>query len=42
MTLIEKLENGDRLNYEDGVKLFDLDVLTLGHYANKISLLTLN
>ena len=36
MTLIDKLENGTRLNYEDGVKLFDLDVLTLGDYANKI------
>lgn len=36
MTLIDKLENGTRLNYEDGVNLFDLDVLTLGDYANKI------
>ena len=36
MTLIEKLENNIRLDYEDGVKLFDLDVITLGNYANKI------
>ncbi|OCL83331.1 aminofutalosine synthase MqnE [Arcobacter porcinus] len=34
--LLEKLENGSRLNFEEGVKLFDLDVITLGHYANKI------
>ena len=36
MTLIEKLESGLRLSYEDGVALYDLDVLTLGKYANKI------
>src|SRR5574344_2750167 len=36
MTLIEKLENNIRLDYEDGVKLFDLDVITLGIYANMI------
>ena len=29
MTLTEKLENNIRLDYEDGVKLFDLDVITL-------------
>lgn len=36
MTLIQKLENGERLNYEDGVKLYDLDLFTLGKFANKI------
>ncbi|HIP11597.1 MAG TPA: aminofutalosine synthase MqnE [Arcobacter sp.] len=36
MTLIEKLESKQRLSYEDGVALYDLDVLTLGKYANKI------
>ena len=36
MSLIEKLEKQERLTYEDGVGLFDLDVITLGHYANKI------
>ena len=34
MTLIEKLENGTRLTYEDGIALYDLDVLTLGKYAD--------
>jgi len=33
MTLLEKLENGTRLSYEDGIALYDLDVLTLGKYA---------
>ncbi len=36
MSLIEKLENNERLNYEDGVALYDLDLFTLAHYANKI------
>jgi len=36
MTLEEKLEKNIRLNFEDGVKLYDLDVITLGYYANKI------
>jgi len=36
MMLLEKLENNERLNYEDGVKLFDLDLLTIAKYANKI------
>ena len=36
MTLIEKLESNQRLSYEDGIALYDLDVLTLGKYANKI------
>ena len=34
MTLIEKLENNKRLSYEDGVALYELDLFTLGHYAN--------
>ena len=36
MTLIEKLDNNIRLSYEDGIKLYDLDVFILGKYANKI------
>lgn len=36
MKLIEKLENNERLNYEDAIKLYDLDLFTLGKYANKI------
>jgi aminodeoxyfutalosine synthase len=36
MSILEKLENGERLNYEDGVALYDLDLITLGQYANKI------
>lgn len=34
MTLIEKLERGERLSYEEGVALYELDLFTLGHYAN--------
>lgn len=36
MNIIEKLESGERLSYEDGIKLYDLDLFTLAHYANKI------
>jgi len=36
MSIIEKLESGERLNYEDAIKLYDLDLFTLAHYANKI------
>jgi aminodeoxyfutalosine synthase len=36
MTLLEKLENNIRLNFEDGVALYDLDLITLGRYASKI------
>jgi len=36
MTLIEKLESGKRLTYEDGVSLYNLDLITLGKYASKI------
>ncbi|NLK66559.1 MAG: aminofutalosine synthase MqnE [Campylobacteraceae bacterium] len=35
MNILEKLESGERLNYEDGVKLYDLDLFTLGKFANK-------
>ncbi len=36
MSIIEKLENNERLTLEDGVALYDLDLFTLAHYANKI------
>jgi aminodeoxyfutalosine synthase len=36
MTLIQKLESGERLSYEDGLALYDLDLIELGIYANKI------
>jgi len=35
MNLLEKLESGERLNYEDGLALYDLDLFTLGKYADK-------
>ena len=35
MNLIEKLQSDKRLEYEDGVALYDLDLFTLGKYANK-------
>jgi len=34
MNLIEKLETNQRLTYEDGIALYDLDLFTLGKYAN--------
>ena len=36
MSIIEKLENNERLTLEDGVALYDLDLFTLAQYANKI------
>ncbi|MDN5077818.1 aminofutalosine synthase MqnE [Aliarcobacter butzleri] len=36
MNIIEKLENNERLQYEDAIKLYDLDLFTLAAYANKI------
>ena len=39
MSIIEKLEKNERLNYEDAIKLYDLDLLTLASYANKIRIL---
>ena len=36
MSIIEKLENNERLSYEDAIKLYDLDLFVLAKYANKI------
>lgn len=36
MNIIEKLENNERLQYEDAIKLYDLDLFRLATYANKI------
>ena len=36
MTLIQKLENNIRLDFNDGVKLWDLDLFDLAKFANKI------
>ena len=36
MTLKEKLENNVRLSFEDGLALYDMDLLELGQYASKI------
>ncbi len=36
MSIIEKLENNDRLSYEDALELYDLDLFILGKYADKI------
>lgn len=36
MSILEKLENNERLSLEDGIKLYDLDLITLGKYASKI------
>jgi len=35
MNLLEKLESNERLNYEDGLALYELDLFTLAKYANK-------
>lgn len=35
MNVIEKLEAGKRLDYEDGLALYELDLFTLGKYADK-------
>jgi aminodeoxyfutalosine synthase len=34
--LIQKVKNRERLSFEDGVKLYDLDLATLGELANEI------
>ncbi|MDR1460903.1 MAG: aminofutalosine synthase MqnE [Campylobacteraceae bacterium] len=34
MGILEKLENQKRLSYEDGLELYELDLFTLGHFAN--------
>ncbi|MEA3552983.1 MAG: aminofutalosine synthase MqnE [Campylobacterota bacterium] len=36
MTLKEKLDTNQRLTYEDGIALYDMDLLELGQYASKI------
>ncbi len=36
MSIIEKLEDGQRLNYQEAIELYDLDLFELAHYANKI------
>ena len=36
MNILEKLERKQRLSYEDGIELYDLDLFTLGEFANKI------
>jgi len=36
MDLIEKLQNGVRLGYEEGVELYELDLVTLGEAADRI------
>ena len=36
MSLIKKLESGQRLNLSDGIKLYDMDLLELGVWANRI------
>lgn len=34
MGLIEKLKSGDRLNFDDGVKMYDMDLFEIGTFAN--------
>ncbi len=34
MELIEKLQSGERLGYEDGVRLYELDLFTLADFAH--------
>ncbi len=36
MSIIEKLENRERLSYEEAIELYDLDLFTLAQFANKI------
>ena len=36
MDILKKLENQDRLNFEEALSLYDLDLITLGKYASKI------
>ncbi len=35
MEVVEKLKKGERLNFEDGVQLYELDLFTLGKFAYK-------
>ncbi|MGE4456559.1 MAG: aminofutalosine synthase MqnE [Arcobacteraceae bacterium] len=34
--VIDKLNSGERLNFDEALALYDLDLITLGKYANKI------
>lgn len=34
--IIDKLKNQQRLTYDEALRLYDLDLFTLGKYANKI------
>lgn len=36
MQILEKLKSGTRLDYDDGVRLYDLDLFTLGKFATEI------
>ena len=36
MSILEKLKRNERLEYEDAIKLYDLDLFTLANFANKI------
>lgn len=36
MNLVDKLQLNKRLEYEDGLRLYEMDLFELGHYANKI------
>ena len=38
--IIDKLKNQQRLTYDEALRLYDLDLFTLGKYANKIHKLT--
>ncbi len=35
-SIIDKVKNNERLSYEEGVRLYDLDLFTLGELANEI------
>ncbi|MRJ03354.1 MAG: aminofutalosine synthase MqnE [Epsilonproteobacteria bacterium] len=35
MDILEKLERGERIGYEEGIALYDLDLFTLGKYADR-------
>jgi aminodeoxyfutalosine synthase len=37
-SIIEKVKNNERLSYEEGVRLYDLDLFTLGELADSIRL----
>lgn len=36
MSILEKLEKNERLNFQEALSLYDLDVYTLGEYANRV------